>query len=83
MYEMSSGKELTHVLPLDEDYKAIEDPGCRKIVHYIFQRKSKRHMKHTISQVRGFATKRVGESVLLIFSADQKEEFLFSVKIGM
>ena len=50
MFEMSTGRELTHVLPTADDYRSISDCSCRNIIYHIFKRKDGR-MKFSLKQV--------------------------------
>ena len=51
MFEMSAGRELSAVLPSDEDYEDVKDEHCKKIIRYIFRKKSKYEFMHSIKQV--------------------------------
>lgn len=51
IYEMSAGKELSRLVPREEDYRCVPDEGCIDILQYIFAKKDNGRFKHGIIKV--------------------------------
>ena len=82
MYEMSTGYDLSTLLPLDSDYARVADAWCRDVLRYIFKRNKNGHFRHNIMKVKLSGRESVLTDLYFIstlFSSDQKEKILCQV----
>ena len=51
IYEMSAGRDLTGIIPSEEDYGHVGDENCKEILKYIFTLRKDGQLKHAIPKV--------------------------------
>jgi hypothetical protein len=50
MFEMSTGQEPSDYIPTEEDYDEIKDEELKKILKYIFERKTRGIIKKKLDE---------------------------------
>ena len=51
MYEMSAGKELSHLVPNEEEYGFVLNDYCKEVLQFIFTRKTDGTFIRSIKEV--------------------------------
>lgn len=52
IYEMSAGRELSRLVPNEQDFSCVADPGCREALRYIFARREGGRFKSGIISIQ-------------------------------